>query len=98
MVMLSASSWCCRTHQDVVSAFLSARYVARNRSLLVHLHNAVNIMIMLLNLVGRCLRVYSVHHAEWLWYHHDAAFTSLYHPLCCSHHRDAVRIMVMLSA
>ena len=40
---------CCRTHQDVVSAFFSARYVARNRSLLVHLRDAVNIMFMLLN-------------------------------------------------
>ena len=42
----------------------SDRYVARNRSWLVYQHHPVNIIVLLMDSLGRCLRVYVAPYAE----------------------------------
>ena len=84
-MMLSASWWCCPHDRDAVRitmmlsnssgrrlCLFSARYVARNRSLLVHQHDAVNIIIFAAELIRTLSSCLFSAHAEWLWYHHDA--------------------------
>ena len=63
-MMLSASWWCCPHDRNAARIIMmlsnssgrrlclfSARYVARNRSLLVHQHDAVNIIIFAAELI-----------------------------------------------